>query len=183
MQTPFNKNNNNNDNNNKTTDTCLRLRIKKWIKRCHLTHCFSYTTENNCGLWLYGNLKKKKAFCSTFLNYELSYFIFKFGTELNLELVHVEYGISQHCKISLAFLKKCFALLEHLEDRPVLLLLFSDDKTFQCDICSRFFSTNSNLSKHKKKHGEKLYSCEICNKMFYRKDVMQEHHRRHGVGE
>nr|XP_046267275.1 PR domain zinc finger protein 15 isoform X2 [Scatophagus argus] len=57
-----------------------------------------------------------------------------------------------------------------------------DDKTFQCDICSRFFSTNSNLSKHKKKHGEKLYSCEICNKMFYRKDVMQEHHRRHGVG-
>lgn len=58
-----------------------------------------------------------------------------------------------------------------------------DDKTFQCDICSRFFSTNSNLSKHKKKHGEKLYSCEICNKMFYRKDVMQEHHRRHGVGE
>lgn len=62
-------------------------------------------------------------------------------------------------------------------------LLPTDDKTFQCDICSRFFSTNSNLSKHKKKHGEKLYSCEICNKMFYRKDVMQEHHRRHGVGE
>lgn len=61
--------------------------------------------------------------------------------------------------------------------------LSSDDKTFQCDICSRFFSTNSNLSKHKKKHGEKLYSCEICNKMFYRKDVMQEHHRRHGLGE
>lgn len=59
----------------------------------------------------------------------------------------------------------------------------ADDKTFQCDICSRFFSTNSNLSKHKKKHGEKLYSCEICNKMFYRKDVMQEHHRRHSVGE
>ncbi|MEQ2193448.1 hypothetical protein XENOCAPTIV_028334, partial [Xenoophorus captivus] len=58
-----------------------------------------------------------------------------------------------------------------------------NDKTFQCDICSRFFSTNSNLSKHKKKHGEKLYSCEICNKMFYRKDVMQEHHRRHSVGE
>uniref|UniRef100_A0A3B3ZFV4 Uncharacterized protein n=1 Tax=Periophthalmus magnuspinnatus TaxID=409849 RepID=A0A3B3ZFV4_9GOBI len=54
------------------------------------------------------------------------------------------------------------------------------DKTFQCDICSRFFSTNSNLSKHKKKHGDKLYSCEICNKMFYRKDVMLEHHRRHG---
>lgn len=65
----------------------------------------------------------------------------------------------------------------------VLHPLSSDDKTFQCDICSRFFSTNSNLSKHKKKHGEKLYSCEICNKMFYRKDVMQEHHRRHGVGE
>ncbi|XP_035522975.1 PR domain zinc finger protein 15 isoform X1 [Morone saxatilis] len=62
------------------------------------------------------------------------------------------------------------------------IVLSPDDKTFQCDICSRFFSTNSNLSKHKKKHGEKLYSCEICNKMFYRKDVMQEHHRRHGVG-
>ena len=58
-----------------------------------------------------------------------------------------------------------------------------DDKTFQCQICSRFFSTNSNLSKHKKKHGEKLYACEICNKMFYRKDVMQDHQRRHIVGE
>lgn len=65
----------------------------------------------------------------------------------------------------------------------ILPLSSLDDKTFQCDICSRFFSTNSNLSKHKKKHGEKLYSCEICNKMFYRKDVMQEHHRRHGVGQ
>ncbi|KAG7282647.1 hypothetical protein CRUP_017573, partial [Coryphaenoides rupestris] len=55
------------------------------------------------------------------------------------------------------------------------------DKSFQCDICSRFFSTNSNLSKHKKKHGEKLFSCQVCSKMFYRKDVMQEHHRRHGM--
>lgn len=61
--------------------------------------------------------------------------------------------------------------------------LVADDKTFQCEICSRFFSTNSNLSKHKKKHGEKLYACEICNKMFYRKDVMQDHQRRHVVGE
>ncbi|MGH0183423.1 UNVERIFIED_CONTAM: hypothetical protein FKN15_012120, partial [Acipenser sinensis] len=52
----------------------------------------------------------------------------------------------------------------------------------QCEICSRFFSTNSNLSKHKKKHGEKMYTCEICNKMFYRKDVMQDHQRRHIVG-
>lgn len=61
--------------------------------------------------------------------------------------------------------------------------MVADDKTFQCEICSRFFSTNSNLSKHKKKHGEKLYACEICSKMFYRKDVMQDHQRRHTAGQ
>ena len=65
----------------------------------------------------------------------------------------------------------------------VFIFVLVDDKTFQCEICSRFFSTNSNLSKHKKKHGEKLYACEICNKMFYRKDVMQDHQRRHVMGE
>ncbi|KAM4544933.1 PR domain zinc finger protein 15 isoform 3-T3 [Odontesthes bonariensis] len=83
-----------------------------------------------------------------------------------------------HC-----FLAQVISFRPHPVRFDSLFLLPSpDDKTFQCDICSRFFSTNSNLSKHKKKHGEKLYSCEICNKMFYRKDVMQEHHRRHSVG-
>ncbi|NXY81304.1 PRD15 protein, partial [Alcedo cyanopectus] len=58
----------------------------------------------------------------------------------------------------------------------------TDDKTFQCEMCFRFFSTNSNLSKHKKKHGDKKFACEICNKMFYRKDVMLDHQRRHLEG-
>lgn len=49
-------------------------------------------------------------------------------------------------------------------------------------MCFRFFSTNSNLSKHKKKHGDKKFACEICNKMFYRKDVMLDHQRRHLEG-
>ncbi|KAK1344316.1 hypothetical protein QTO34_014882 [Cnephaeus nilssonii] len=57
-----------------------------------------------------------------------------------------------------------------------------DDKTFQCEMCFRFFSTNSNLSKHKKKHGDKKFACEVCNKMFYRKDVMLDHQRRHLEG-
>ncbi|XP_078265770.1 PR domain zinc finger protein 15 isoform X4 [Rhinoraja longicauda] len=57
-----------------------------------------------------------------------------------------------------------------------------DDKTFQCDMCFRFFSTNSNLSKHKKKHGDKKFSCDTCGKMFYRKDVMLDHQRRHTEG-
>lgn len=61
-------------------------------------------------------------------------------------------------------------------------LLLTDDKTFQCEMCFRFFSTNSNLSKHKKKHGDKKFACEICNKMFYRKDVMLDHQRRHLEG-
>lgn len=59
----------------------------------------------------------------------------------------------------------------------------TDDKTFQCEMCFRFFSTNSNLSKHKKKHGDKKFACEVCNKMFYRKDVMLDHQRRHLEGE
>lgn len=49
-------------------------------------------------------------------------------------------------------------------------------------MCYRFFSTNSNLSKHKKKHGEKKFACEVCNKLFYRRDVMLEHQRRHLEG-
>lgn len=49
-------------------------------------------------------------------------------------------------------------------------------------MCFRFFSTNSNLSKHKKKHGDKKFACEVCNKMFYRKDVMLDHQRRHLEG-
>lgn len=65
----------------------------------------------------------------------------------------------------------------------VLLASLTDDKTFQCEMCFRFFSTNSNLSKHKKKHGDKKFACEVCNKMFYRKDVMLDHQRRHLEGE
>uniref|UniRef100_A0A2K6JW56 PR/SET domain 15 n=1 Tax=Rhinopithecus bieti TaxID=61621 RepID=A0A2K6JW56_RHIBE len=60
--------------------------------------------------------------------------------------------------------------------------LWTDDKTFQCEMCFRFFSTNSNLSKHKKKHGDKKFACEVCSKMFYRKDVMLDHQRRHLEG-
>lgn len=63
------------------------------------------------------------------------------------------------------------------------LAFWTDDKTFQCEMCFRFFSTNSNLSKHKKKHGDKKFACEVCNKMFYRKDVMLDHQRRHLEGE
>ncbi len=80
------------------------------------------------------------------------------------------------------FMYKCIKDVFDSMHNVIYSPLFADDKTFQCEICSRFFSTNSNLSKHKKKHGEKLYACEICNKMFYRKDVMQDHQRRHVVG-
>lgn len=64
-----------------------------------------------------------------------------------------------------------------------MLVSRTDDKTFQCEMCFRFFSTNSNLSKHKKKHGDKKFACEVCSKMFYRKDVMLDHQRRHLEGE
>lgn len=71
----------------------------------------------------------------------------------------------------------------YLKVAVCLLALWTDDKTFQCEMCFRFFSTNSNLSKHKKKHGDKKFACEVCNKMFYRKDVMLDHQRRHLEGE
>lgn len=71
----------------------------------------------------------------------------------------------------------------YLRGAVCLLVSWTDDKTFQCEMCFRFFSTNSNLSKHKKKHGDKKFACEVCNKMFYRKDVMLDHQRRHLEGE
>lgn len=70
----------------------------------------------------------------------------------------------------------------YLKVAVCLLAFWTDDKTFQCEMCFRFFSTNSNLSKHKKKHGDKKFACEVCNKMFYRKDVMLDHQRRHLEG-
>lgn len=71
----------------------------------------------------------------------------------------------------------------YLQVAACLLVSWTDDKTFQCEMCFRFFSTNSNLSKHKKKHGDKKFACEVCSKMFYRKDVMLDHQRRHLEGE
>lgn len=50
-------------------------------------------------------------------------------------------------------------------------------------MCSRFFSTNSNLSKHRKKHGDKKFACGVCPKTFYRRDVLLDHQRRHLEGE
>uniref|UniRef100_A0A3B3ZG08 Uncharacterized protein n=1 Tax=Periophthalmus magnuspinnatus TaxID=409849 RepID=A0A3B3ZG08_9GOBI len=105
-------------------------------------------------------------------------------------LCHIKPFICHIC--NKAFRTNFQSLKQHISYKHSKTMCNTCEKSFRlenkvqghlCDICSRFFSTNSNLSKHKKKHGDKLYSCEICNKMFYRKDVMLEHHRRHGVGE
>ncbi|XP_067121689.1 zinc finger protein 728-like [Centruroides vittatus] len=51
----------------------------------------------------------------------------------------------------------------------------SEDSSFQCEICNRYFRQKSHLSQHKLYHSnEKLHKCQFCEESFTkRKDLMQ----------
>uniref|UniRef100_A0A182QB34 C2H2-type domain-containing protein n=1 Tax=Anopheles farauti TaxID=69004 RepID=A0A182QB34_9DIPT len=53
-------------------------------------------------------------------------------------------------------------------------------KTYNCKICSRQFTSSSNLAKHVTTHtGEKKYVCEFCNKRFSQGGQLTVHRRIH----
>ena len=46
---------------------------------------------------------------------------------------------------------------------------------YECEICKKAFSDNSNLAKHKQFHtGEKQYECDICKKVFALRNVLDK---------
>lgn len=53
-------------------------------------------------------------------------------------------------------------------------------KTYNCKICSRQFTSSSNLAKHVTTHtGEKKYMCEFCDKRFSQGGQLTVHRRIH----
>ncbi|KAH8700971.1 hypothetical protein BGW36DRAFT_425771 [Talaromyces proteolyticus] len=53
--------------------------------------------------------------------------------------------------------------------------------TLQCNQCTRRYSTQSALLRHKKSHDRNAwYSCEVCHLKFSRKDILQRHKQVHG---
>lgn len=56
----------------------------------------------------------------------------------------------------------------------------SNHKRFQCEICSAFFATSSNLKSHKLTHiSERKYSCKHCNMSFKSKRDLKRHEPMH----
>uniref|UniRef100_UPI003B75B51F C2H2-type zinc finger protein n=1 Tax=Candidatus Sororendozoicomonas aggregata TaxID=3073239 RepID=UPI003B75B51F len=56
--------------------------------------------------------------------------------------------------------------------------IHSDAKNFQCPKCTKAFKQNSNLKKHLIVHGIGDYKCHICEKVFSVKPEFQRHMQR-----
>ncbi|KAK2717996.1 zinc finger protein 267-like [Artemia franciscana] len=50
------------------------------------------------------------------------------------------------------------------------------ERPYECKVCNKMFSTSSNLTVHSRMHnGERPYECKVCHKMFSHKSVLTTH--------
>lgn len=62
-------------------------------------------------------------------------------------------------------------------------LLPTREKSFVCEICSKKFSKNYHLKRHRLTHtNERNFKCDVCFKAFLRKDKLKEHLQTHTMG-
>ena len=58
--------------------------------------------------------------------------------------------------------------------------IHNKSKAFKCDVCLKFFSAKSNLTRHYRIHtGEKPFACQICENKIARKDYLVKHQTTH----
>lgn len=63
------------------------------------------------------------------------------------------------------------------------MILFSGEKPHQCNICSKSFAQQGDLSAHIRIHtGERPHVCTICKKGFIKSSGLQSHLKRHAKG-
>ena len=56
--------------------------------------------------------------------------------------------------------------------------MHTGETPYECGICKKTFSRNSDLSQHKRVHtGEKPYSCDVCQKSYSKSSDLSKHNK------
>ena len=69
--------------------------------------------------------------------------------------------------------------LEGSQGEPASTVMFTDGKTFQCEVCNKVFDRPYRLQRHMQIHNpnRRRVCCQICDRMFTREDTLQNHMR------
>lgn len=73
--------------------------------------------------------------------------------------------------------KKCTLTFTSSEEmKEHMMFLHSEEKSFPCDLCPKFFKNRYQLTLHVRSHtGEKPFVCHLCNRAFSMSSNLQKH--------